>query len=389
MVGIAQISPYLYCSTTFFACSAISSDLLFIRFSLTGGFLFLILASLSGQSSDGRFTDIPLADGIIDIPMFVNMILFSLNLFICMRLMQDERPFYSKTLNEEEMALFRFFQSRCGVTPLQFKEILTNGQFLQLPANTDVPKCGSTLYLVLEGKVSCKAKFQGNIFGENFVKRSGEFFDIKLFNLFSLPVGFDNVEFQAKTLKTTKFFCWDVYGMIAMRETRSPSLKEYWEYMVMRALTGAAIRHHLKGHATLYDSLLIPEHEAWLEGAPSRDFWKREKSTGNWQHCQRQWNMIRSSLLNIIPPKGVRQRPGIPEGRNPKQAYLELLCKTAAAEPKKQEVDNFRFLKNIRDMRDIPAGNDDSDDASEVKRGPPFGLFCTTSTSSTSKQPKS
>lgn len=374
MVEVAQISPFLYCSTAFFACSAISSDLLFIRFSLAGGFLFLILASLSGQSSDGSFSEMPLSDGILDIPVFVNMILFSLNSYICLRLIRDERPFYTKSLSDEEMALFRFFQSRCGLTGLQFQHILANGEFLELPANTSVPNCASTLYLVLEGTVTCKAKFQGNVFGDTFVKRSGEFFDLKMFNLFSLPVGFDNVEFQAKTLKKTKFFCWNVYGIIAMREAKSPSLKEYWEYMVMRALTGAAIRHHLKLRSTLYDSLLIPEHESWLEGAPSRDFWKQEKSTGSWDHCRRQWHQIRSSLMNVIPPRGVRQRPGIPDGRNPKQAYFELLCKTAAAEPKQDDPNNFRFLKDMKDLREIPPGDDS--DRSETDQSPPFGLFC-------------
>ena len=375
MPEVAEISPFLYCSTAFFACSAISYDLLFIRFSLTGGFLFLILASLSGHSPDASFSNIPLAEGIIDVTMLVNMILFSLNLYICLRLIHDERPFYTNSLNDDEMALFRFFQSRCGLSPLQFEQILTNGEFLELPPNTAVPNCASTLYLILEGKVSCKAKFQGDIIGETFVKRSGEFFDIKLFNLFSLPVGFDNIEFQAKTLRRTKFFCWNVYGIIVMREARSPSLKEYWEYMVMRALTGSAIRHHLKSKSTLYDSLLIPEHESWLEGAPSRDFWKKEKSMGTWEHCMSQWRMIKSSLLHVIPPRGVRQRPGIAEGRNPKQVYFELLCKAAAAEPKKDGIDNFRFLNDMKDLREIPAGDDESD-LSEADQGPPLGLFC-------------
>lgn len=311
--------------------------------------------------------------------MFVNMILFTLNLYICIRLIRDERPFYTKSLNEEEMALFRFFQSRCGLTGLHFQDILANGSFLELPPQTSVPDCASTLYLVLEGKVTCKAKFRGNIFGETFVKRSGEFFDIKLFNLFTLPVGFDNVEFQAKTLTPTKFFCWNVYGIVAMREAKSPSLKEYWEYIVLRSLTGAAIRHHLKGRSTMYDSLLIPEHESWLEGSPSRDFWKQETTTGDWRHCQRQWRMIRSSLMNMIPPRGVRQRPGIPEGRNPKQAYMELVCKAAYAEPKKDGVDTFRFLKNMAenlgDIRDIPEGDEQSQ-SSDKEQMPPFGLFC-------------
>lgn len=378
MGEIAQISPYIYCSTTFFACSAISSDLLFIRFSLTGGFLFLTLASLSGHSPDGSFQSIPLSEGIFDIPMFVNMILLLLNLFICLRLIQDERPFYTRSLNEEEMALFRFFHSRCGLTGLHFQAILANGTFLELPPNTTVPHCSSTLYMVLEGKVSCKAKVRGDVFGETFFKRSGEFFDILLFNLFSLPVGFDNVDFQAKTMTCTKFFCWNVHGIVAMRESKSPSLKEYWEYMVLRALTGVAIRHHLKGQATLYDSLLIPEHESWLEGAPSRDFWKQEKETGNWAHVQRQCRMIRSSLMNVIPPRGVRQRPGIPDGQNPKQAYLELVCKAAFEEKKHDGGDSFRFLKGMAggDLRDTPQIDSDEEEIHCKVQPPPLGLFC-------------
>lgn len=330
MAEIAEVSPYLYLATMFFAVSAISSDLLFIRIALTGGFLFLVLASLSGFSSDGSFSEIPLSDGVIDITMFVNMILCCLNMFIVLRLIDDERP--HRKLNEEEMALFRFFQSRSGVTPLQFQSILENGEFLELSANAEVPKCSSTLYLVLEGKVSCRAKFSGEVFGHTFFKRSGEFFDIKLFNLFSLPVGFDNFKFHAKTVTPTKFFCWSVHGLIAMREARSPSLKEYWEYMVLRSLTGTAIRSHLKAHETLYDSLLIPEHKSWLEGAPSRDFWKEEKPVGNWDHWKRQSSMIRSSLFHLIPPRGVRQRPGASDGANPKQAYIELVCKTAESQ---------------------------------------------------------
>lgn len=342
--------------------------------SLTGGFFFLILASLSGYSSNGSFADMPMADGIYELPLFVNMILFVLNFYICVRLIGDERPFYISSLNEEEMALYRFFQSRCGLGPLQFKEILSNGKFVELPAGTEVPHCSSTLYLVLEGKVSCKARLQDKFFGRTFEKRSGEFFDIKLFNLFSLPVGFDNVEFHAKSLSTTKFFAWDIHGIIAMRESSSPSLKEYWEYMVLRSLTASAIRHDLNNRSTLYDSLLVPEHESWLEGAPSRDFWFREKPTGNWQHLQRQLRMLRGSLMNIIPPHGVRQHPGLPLGTNPKQAYLELQCKAAASEPEGSSQGGFRFLKTLNEATENK--DDHVDEEAGVVEQPPLGLFC-------------
>jgi hypothetical protein len=331
MAEIAQISPYIYLATFFFALSAISSDLLFIRISLMGGFLFLVLASLSGQSSDGSFHDIPLANGMIDIPMFVNMVLFFINLTIVLRLISDEQQ-HGKLTPEEE-ALFRFFQARSGMTPLQFQHVLQNGEFVEFPPDSNVPKCASTLYLVMEGQVSCKAKFQGDFFSHNFIKRSGEFFDIKLFNIFSLPVGFDNVEFHAKTITKTKCFRWNIHGLVAMREAKSPSLKEYWEYMVLTSMTGAAIRHHLKRDDTLYDSLMIPENKNWLDGAPSRDFIKKTATeAGTWDHWKYQFALMQSSLMQVIPPRGVRQHPRLPYGINPKQAYLELLCKTADAE---------------------------------------------------------
>ncbi|KAG7354067.1 NAD dependent epimerase/dehydratase family protein [Nitzschia inconspicua] len=329
MAEIASISPFIYVATFFFVLSAISSDLLFIRISLTGGFLFLVLASLSGQNSSGSFDYIPLSDGIIDIPMFVNMALFCLNFTIVLRLIRDEQPHGKLTPDEE--ALFRFFQSRSGMTPLQFQYVLQNGEFVEFPPNTVVPKCASTLYLVIEGKVICKTT--GNCSNHTFFKRSGEFFDIKLFNLFSLPVGFDNSDIHAKTLTATKCFRWNVYGLVAMREAKSPSLIEYWEYLILTSLTGAAIRHHLKRDDTLYDSLMIPERKEWLEGARSRDFlMETTTEAGTWGHWKEQFATIRSSLMHVIPPRGVRQHPALPHGINPKQAYLELLCKAAERE---------------------------------------------------------
>jgi hypothetical protein len=340
MVQVAVTSPYAYLATFCFAFSACTSDLLSIRLTLTHGFLFLVLATMSGYSADGSFTTTPLyTDGILDVTMLVNAILFSLNAFICIRLIQDERPYNVQSLTEEEMALFRFFHSRCGVTLLQFRDIRKHGQFLELPAHTEVPDCQRVLYLVLEGKIACEAKFPGNTFGKKFLKRSGQFFDIKLFNLFTIPVGFDAIEFQAKTETTTKLFGWNINGLIAMREATSPSLKHYWEYMVLRAMTAVAVESHLKSTDTLYDSLLVPEHQGWLDGAPSRDFWKRDEPLGNWDSLQRQLEIVRGSLWHVIPPRGVRHQPGMVQPHNPKQAYIELVLKASATDQAA-----FRFL---------------------------------------------
>jgi hypothetical protein len=330
MAEIAKLSPYIYLATLFFALSAISSDLLFIRVSLSGGFLFLVLASISGYKSNGSFEYVPLSNGIIDIPMFVNMILFCINSFIVIRLVRDERPHGKLTVEEE--SLFRFFHARSGMSSLQFQHVLKNGEFVEFPPDTDVPKCASTLYLVVEGKISCNTQIRGDSVIHTFFKLSGEFFDIKLFNLLSLPIGFDNLEFRAKTVTSAKCFRWNVHGLVAMRDARSPSLKQYWEYIVLTSLTGAAIRHYLKRNDTLYDSLMIPERKSWLAGARSRDFFKEETApAGTWEHWKRQLGAIRSSMMQIIPPHGVRQHPHLPDGVNPKQAYMELWCKAAEA----------------------------------------------------------
>ena len=336
-------SPYLYVATFFFALSACSSDLLFIRFSLSFGFVFLVLASLSGYATDGSFHYSPLLDdGIVDVTMCVNAVLFLLNLFICARLIGDE--FAGKKLSEQEMALFYFFRARCGMNTLQFQHILKNGCFLDLPADTVVPDTDSVLYLILEGKVSCQVKFSGDRLDKVFLRRSGQFFDIKLFNLFSLPVGFDDKEFHAKTCQRTVFFCWKIHGLIAMRDLESPSLRQYWEYMVLRALTGIAVQHHLNETATLYDSLLVPEGKGWLDGAPSRDFRRQQTPGGNWELLKGQLRILQDSFLQIIPPHGVRHRPRILES-NPKQAYMELVCKTAAMD----EGEAPRFLNHDAD----------------------------------------
>ena len=162
MVSITDESPYVYPATAFFALSAFSSDLLVIRASLTLGFLFLVLAAVSGFSLNGSFSSdtLPFQDGQINIPMIINACLFFLNLFICLRLIGDE--IFRKPSSDEEHAIFRFFQSRCGLTPLEFQQIVRHGQFMDLDADKQVPNVQSTLYLVLEGKIQCQTKFQEN-----------------------------------------------------------------------------------------------------------------------------------------------------------------------------------------------------------------------------------
>jgi hypothetical protein len=321
MATTAPTSPYIYMATAFFVLSACSSDLLFIRIALSMGFLGLVLASLSGFSTDGSFGYIPLSEGIIDITMFINMILFCLNVYICIRLIRDEMG--RRLGSDEERALYNFFQARCGTTHVEFQEIYKNGKFLLLKKDEKVPKCRCRLYLVCEGLVECSCEFNGEQTAP-FMKHSGEFFDIRMFNLFTFPIGFDNTAFQAVTKTDSRLFYWDIEGLNSMRQV--PMLNKYWEFTVLRSLAAAGVRHHLKKTDTLYDSLLVPEEGAWLGGAKSRDFFPHQRQPT----ILRQLSRLASSF-QIIPPHGVRHYPRILEP-NPMISRMESMCKECVAE---------------------------------------------------------
>jgi hypothetical protein len=258
--------------------------------------------------------------------------LFIINFVVVTRFICDEITW--RKLNEQERALYQFFHCRCGVNRLQFDEILKQGQFLELDSDQEVPHVESTLYLVLEGVVECQTRFGGPEDGyDTFLKRSGQFFDIRLFNLFTLPVGFDANEFRAKTMTKTKFFGWTVKGLIAMRESYSPALLQFWEYMVLRTLADAAVRHHLRDTDAVYDAWLVPEDPDWLEGAQSRDFQRPAPPDHGWPVACRQFSKIFGSFVQVFPPKGIRhETPCMVLRRNPVQDCIEVMAKA------KQEV---------------------------------------------------
>lgn len=354
MVELAETSPYLYASTAFFVLGSFFSDLLCIRFFLTLGFLGLCLAGLSGFDSSGSFQDMPLSNGIIDITLLVNLCLFALNTLIVVRLVRDEMPGPEMTDPDQE-ALFHFFQSRCGLRRVQFDPIYQHGNIVSVKKGQVLPDGHRKLFLVMEGRVSCYCIFHG-VRSDDFLKRSGEFFDIRMFNLFSLPVGFDNEGFQVHALVDTKLFAWDMEGLIAMRQMQSPALSKFWEFTVIRSLCGAAIRHHLTKTDTLYDSLLIPEDENWLWGAPSRDFMSRQPPPTRWQCLKEQFRMFAHSM-QLLPPRGVRHRPGIREP-NIKQADLEAMIS-------EKEAKTQRSKFSIRRKQDSIARGNTRDETEE------------------------
>eukprot|EP00192_Tetraselmis_astigmatica_P018809 CAMPEP_0117658824 /NCGR_PEP_ID=MMETSP0804-20121206/6077_1 /TAXON_ID=1074897 /ORGANISM="Tetraselmis astigmatica, Strain CCMP880" /LENGTH=232 /DNA_ID=CAMNT_0005465385 /DNA_START=306 /DNA_END=1005 /DNA_ORIENTATION=+ len=192
-----------------------------------------------------------------------------------------------------------------------------------------------------------------------FVKRSGQFFDVRLMNLFTLPIGFDNEDFLAEAEVPSKLFYWEASSLVAMTSSTSPLLREYWELMVVRCLAAEAVKHHLKKTETLYDSLYKQEAPEWLHGARSRDFTHRSTFRPEQKLQPMVVHMARWfwGALSILPPKGVRHRASIPanvrvkadmvdisvgkevEACHPEASRMSISGETAAVEKKVEDVD--------------------------------------------------
>jgi hypothetical protein len=157
-------------------------------------------------------------------------------------------------------------------------------------------------------QVSCKSCFNGN-WTKPFRKRSGEFFDLRLFNLFTLPIGFDNSRFAATSDTRARLFYWEADNLRKMANDASPQLIQFWEFVVVRTLSSEAVKHHLSKSETLYDSLFQPEDPEWLDGGRSHDF-SFQAPAERRPRVERVLRWVWGAL-QVAPPRGVRHQPGL------------------------------------------------------------------------------
>eukprot|EP00191_Tetraselmis_sp_GSL018_P000462 CAMPEP_0177614932 /NCGR_PEP_ID=MMETSP0419_2-20121207/23074_1 /TAXON_ID=582737 /ORGANISM="Tetraselmis sp., Strain GSL018" /LENGTH=139 /DNA_ID=CAMNT_0019112333 /DNA_START=772 /DNA_END=1191 /DNA_ORIENTATION=- len=114
---------------------------------------------------------------------------------------------------------------------------------------------------------------------------------------------------------------------------KQPALLDFWEFIVLRALAAEAVKHHLKQSETLFDSLLVPEPEGWLQGAKSRDFT---------EYIPNQKSLLQRSLLwafrafQVFPPEGVRHKPGVFRP-NPKSNLVDITLYTDSTSPESSD----------------------------------------------------
>lgn len=58
--------------------------------------------------------------------------------------------------SKDEEQLFNYFESRCGLKHVEFKTIAEHGHWMHLGPGDSVPDCRDRLYLVVEGRISCR-----------------------------------------------------------------------------------------------------------------------------------------------------------------------------------------------------------------------------------------
>ena len=330
---LQAVSPYLYLSTIFFFFSTITSDLLLVRIALMTAYFWLVVSAFSGNVPSGSFADTPISRGEIDITAIINSIILLAHAANVTMLIADDCS--RRPREPEDRSLLNFFTNRCGLTTAEFKDFRKHGRWLSVKAGQPIPGCDRHLYLVVEGVADCNVDMGSH--EVRLTKRSGQFFDLKLFNAFCLPLAaFDSRSFQAVAVTDCKLFAWEVSGLKAM--AKSPVLVRFWEFTGLRALASETSVRHLPEQQPLHDCRFMLEDVSWMEGALSRDFTDMGAEPRGF--CARvagvaRW-MVRS--LSVLPPRGIRHQPRL--------TAPNLVSKTLAAPAPPQGMEMERFTKS-------------------------------------------
>jgi hypothetical protein len=187
----------------------------------------------------------------------------------------------------------------------------------------------------VDGVVTCGARYNG-AWTRDISKRSGEFFDYRLFNVFRVPVGFANESFEAQTVTPVLLFSWDIVDLTAMSHCSSPNLGAYWSLIVLQSMSHAAQRHHNGWRAAdTRDVFDQPEGSEWVDGARSRNFVAPPPPPPP-KLSLRQWFRHRVARLRaniaVLPRHGMRHRPQVQRAEAVGRVFLAE-CLSEAAGP--------------------------------------------------------
>ena len=192
--------PWLFAASIFFLFAALFTDLLLIRGALAVAYSCLMVNLLVGA----------IATETIYVEAWIITAITTLLHVVCMiKMIFDELPVLAfstrKTASAEPTdealaeATWRFFRRRGGMRRLAFKSVWARASVerFALPRAGEPPRviCDASsaaqrLYLVVRGCVDIAVTYHGVT--STSVVRSGGFFDLGLFNVFGVNVGFIN-----------------------------------------------------------------------------------------------------------------------------------------------------------------------------------------------------
>jgi len=248
-------SIYVQLANFFFVMAAIFNDVLLIRISLTVANAFLILTAALGWPMWPEFAA-PGNPAPVDTLVWCS-IAFVLHFWATSVLIMDERS-RGRFEDDHVESLYQFFLNRTGVARRDFVRILNNGRWTRIVHKGTRIDTDKELYLIVEGYVDCEidgwrrreddrqfTERERKSKGSSFRIRlgSGEIFDLRLANVFDVPVGFFNTSFGARTASdNVLLFSWSLDALEEFSHRSPPVIVQTWRNLIAFAVADIAHR---------------------------------------------------------------------------------------------------------------------------------------------------
>lgn len=231
----SPLSIWMQFGSLFFTLSGVQSDLLVIRFFLILAYLMLFLNAILGAPVW------PNAHSFSSYGLFIDSLVWSLvGLYVhgvsFAQLLLDERPV---DMDEDQEALWRLFYRTGGLSQRLFASIVApHLTMVDFAPGDDIPTTDN-FYIVYQGRVRLKVLESGlHTCKFDRVVRSGQMFDIKYLDLFSLETFFQRNDIECSALTHCRLFCFE---RSAMRSIAHHFLaKGMWQSLLINDLSVVA-----------------------------------------------------------------------------------------------------------------------------------------------------
>ena len=268
--------PWIQLLNFFFFLAALFNDVLLIRLSLGGGFLFLMINALTGSPLLPNVAYATDANG--DVPIALDGFIWAavtgfFHYYFIYYLLRDERDV--KLESPEHEAVWRFFYRRSGMRRLEFLEVVRHAEFLDFQAGESIVDSAHSVqyfHLVIEGLVHLETVYN-DVPSPDVKLHSGDFFDLEVGNVFGVRLGFESDAFEARAETKCRIMRWSFEEMNRMASHCAPAVASFWRNMLLYTMANELNRIH-PGISKLgsLDSCGEPEDEALSQGGMSRDF---------------------------------------------------------------------------------------------------------------------